>query len=72
MGSTVGEIGAHAKSRRLAFGVAAEVCHAANAFGFAVKLAHVEETLASAMQHRRIRLTVAGDIPTSTAICPPM
>lgn len=49
--STVGQIGADADTRSLAFAIAAEVCNTAIACGFAVNRSHVEQTLASAMHH---------------------
>jgi 2-dehydropantoate 2-reductase len=47
----VAQIGAPPDTRKLAFAIAKEVCDAATNCRFAVNLAHVEQTLASAMHH---------------------
>ncbi|WP_456627154.1 ketopantoate reductase family protein [Bradyrhizobium sp. URHC0002] len=73
--STVGEIGADAATRRLAFAIAAEVCNTAIACGFSVNPAHVEQTLASAMQYHThhkpsmLQDVLAGKPTEIDAIC---
>ena len=73
--STVGQIGADAATRSLAFAIAAEVCNTATACGFAVNHSHVEQTLASAMHHHThhkpsmLQDVLAGKPTEIEAIC---
>ncbi|WP_271605174.1 ketopantoate reductase family protein [Bradyrhizobium sp. CCBAU 11434] len=73
--SSVGQIGADEATRSLAFAIAAEVCNTAIACGFAVNRSHVEQTLASAMQHHThhkpsmLQDVLAGRTTEIEAIC---
>jgi 2-dehydropantoate 2-reductase len=73
--STVGQIGSDAATRGLAFAIAAEVCNTAIACGFPVNRSHVEQTLASAMQHHThhkpsmLQDVLAGKPTEIEAIC---